>query len=206
MLLESVLIFFVLLGFFSYLRFHNITSRWEKPLTGKPAFSVPDPDWPLTSGFVVVDMNPPAVLSSAPGPGTVGCSSLVPPVLQLLGEKLTCDLWKVKVFSLLLWNTKCGTVCAFDVRVKYMGVFSYLLLLGVASLHTWTLIGDRTVSHVSPNSHCARSETETCLINPPITDRVSIGWFGFMKTLCYNLTLQVMFWSGGDTGVSLLTC
>lgn len=34
-------------------------------------------------------------------------------------------------------------------RVKYMGLFSYLLLLGVASVDTWSLIGDRAVSHVS---------------------------------------------------------
>lgn len=30
-----------------------------------------------------------------------------------------------------------------------MGLFSYLLLLVVASLHTWKLIGDKTISHVS---------------------------------------------------------
>lgn len=30
-----------------------------------------------------------------------------------------------------------------------MGVFSYLLLLVMASVHTWNLIGDQTVSHVS---------------------------------------------------------
>lgn len=40
-------------------------------------------------------------------------------------------------------------VCVCDIRVKYTGVFSYLLLLALASVHTWTLIGDRGVSHVS---------------------------------------------------------
>uniref|UniRef100_A0A7N6BV63 Protein O-mannosyl-transferase 1 n=1 Tax=Anabas testudineus TaxID=64144 RepID=A0A7N6BV63_ANATE len=36
--------------------------------------------------------------------------------------------------------------CAAAIGVKYMGVFSHLLLLGVASLHTWTMIGDRTLN------------------------------------------------------------
>uniref|UniRef100_A0A3B4XGL8 Protein O-mannosyltransferase 1 n=1 Tax=Seriola lalandi dorsalis TaxID=1841481 RepID=A0A3B4XGL8_SERLL len=84
MLLESVLIFFVLLAFFSYLRFHN----------------APNSSWSRYS-----------------------------------------------------WLLVCGASCAAAVGIKYMGVFSYLLLLGVASLHTWNLIGDRTVSHVSPGSN-----------------------------------------------------
>ncbi|KAG7218332.1 hypothetical protein INR49_020472 [Caranx melampygus] len=74
MLLESVLIFFVLLAFFSYLRFHNAPNSWTR-------------------------------------------------------------------YSWLLLS---GAASAAAVGVKYMGVFSYLLLLGVASLHTWNLIGDRT--------------------------------------------------------------
>uniref|UniRef100_A0A671U1H6 Protein O-mannosyl-transferase 1 n=1 Tax=Sparus aurata TaxID=8175 RepID=A0A671U1H6_SPAAU len=78
MLLESVLIFFVLLAFFSYLRFHNTPS--------------------------------------------------------------SCFRYG--------WLILSGASCAAAVGVKYMGVFSYLLLLGVASLHTWNLIGDRGVSHI----------------------------------------------------------
>uniref|UniRef100_A0A3Q2ZUR2 Protein O-mannosyl-transferase 1 n=1 Tax=Kryptolebias marmoratus TaxID=37003 RepID=A0A3Q2ZUR2_KRYMA len=79
MLLESVLIFFTLLAFFSYLRFHNAPASWSRY------------GWLLLSG--------------------VSCAAAV---------------------------------------VKYMGVFSYLLLVGVASVHTWNLIGDRAVSHVVP--------------------------------------------------------
>lgn len=30
-----------------------------------------------------------------------------------------------------------------------MGMFTYFLLLGLAAVHTWQLIGDRTLSHVS---------------------------------------------------------
>ncbi|KAI2664416.1 Protein O-mannosyl-transferase 1 [Labeo rohita] len=32
-------------------------------------------------------------------------------------------------------------------KVKYMGMFTYFLLLGLAAVHTWQLIGDRTLSH-----------------------------------------------------------
>ncbi|XP_031697719.1 protein O-mannosyl-transferase 1-like isoform X2 [Anarrhichthys ocellatus] len=83
MLLESLLIFFVLLAVFSYLRFHNDSHSWFR----------------------------------------------------------------------YCWLLLSGASCAAAVGVKYMGVFSYLMLVGVASLHTWNLIGDRTVSHVSPDSH-----------------------------------------------------
>ena len=48
-------------------------------------------------------------------------------------------------------------------RVKYMGLFSYLLLLGVASRHTWNLIGDRSVSHVSPSERAQRETGSSCL-------------------------------------------
>ncbi|XP_047238012.1 protein O-mannosyl-transferase 1 isoform X3 [Girardinichthys multiradiatus] len=78
MLLESLLIFFVLLAFFSYLRFHNAHSR----------------SWSRYS-----------------------------------------------------WLLLSGVSCAAAVGVKYMGLFSYLLLLGVASVHSWNLIGDQAVSH-----------------------------------------------------------
>ncbi|XP_054629730.1 protein O-mannosyl-transferase 1 isoform X2 [Dunckerocampus dactyliophorus] len=44
------------------------------------------------------------------------------------------------------WLLLSGTSCSAAIGVKYMGVFSYLLLVGVASLHTWKLIGDMTVS------------------------------------------------------------
>ncbi|KAF1389837.1 hypothetical protein PFLUV_G00077700 [Perca fluviatilis] len=88
MLLESVLIFFVLLAFFSYLKFHN---------------AAPD-------------------------------------------------------------------------RVKYMGVFSYLLLLGVASLHTWNLIGDRTVSHCVCRA--------VCLLVVPLL--LYVFWFYVHLTLLHR--------------------
>ncbi|ROL40956.1 Protein O-mannosyl-transferase 1 [Anabarilius grahami] len=78
MLLESVLIFFLLLAVLSYLRFHkarNSSFRW-------------------------------------------------------------------------FWLVICGVSCAYGIGVKYMGMFTYFLLLGLAAVHTWQLIGDRTLSHV----------------------------------------------------------
>ncbi|XP_067087203.1 protein O-mannosyl-transferase 1 isoform X1 [Osmerus mordax] len=78
MLLESVLTFFLLLAFFSYLRFHN--THQSSPTS-------------------------------------------------------------------LAWLMLAGGSCAGAVGVKYMGLFSYLLLLGVASVHTWKLIGERALSH-----------------------------------------------------------
>uniref|UniRef100_A0A672GPI6 Protein O-mannosyl-transferase 1 n=1 Tax=Salarias fasciatus TaxID=181472 RepID=A0A672GPI6_SALFA len=99
MLLESVLIFFVLLAFFSYLRFHN----------------GPHSSW-----------------------------------------------------SRYAWLLLSGVSCGAAVGVKYMGLFSYLLLVGVASLHTWSLIGNRTVSHVS-------SERGVCLLVVPVL--LYVFWF-----------------------------
>ncbi|KAJ8285586.1 hypothetical protein GJAV_G00028510 [Gymnothorax javanicus] len=81
MLLESVLIFFLLLAIMSYLRFHNAQSL----------------------------------------------SSL--------------HKWA--------WLVLSGTSCACAVGVKYMGLFTYILLLGLAAYHTWQLIGDRTQSTVT---------------------------------------------------------
>ncbi|XP_042580590.1 protein O-mannosyl-transferase 1-like [Cyprinus carpio] len=77
MLLESVLIFFLLLAVLSYLRFHkahNSSFRW-------------------------------------------------------------------------FWLVTSGVSCACGIGVKYMGMFTYFLLLGLAAVHTWHVIGDRTLSH-----------------------------------------------------------
>uniref|UniRef100_A0A8C6WMY2 Protein O-mannosyl-transferase 1 n=1 Tax=Neogobius melanostomus TaxID=47308 RepID=A0A8C6WMY2_9GOBI len=97
MLLESVLIFFMLLSFFCYLRFHN-----------------------------------------------------------------TChSSW----FS-YCWLLFSGASIAVAIGVKYMGLLSYLLLLGVACVHTWSLIGDRTLSHVS---------SVLCLVVVPVL--LYVFWF-----------------------------
>uniref|UniRef100_A0A8C4Z3D6 dolichyl-phosphate-mannose--protein mannosyltransferase n=1 Tax=Gadus morhua TaxID=8049 RepID=A0A8C4Z3D6_GADMO len=45
--------------------------------------------------------------------------------------------------SRYLWLIVAASSCAGAVGVKYVGVFTYLLLLGIASVHTWQLIGQR---------------------------------------------------------------
>ncbi|KAK7901571.1 hypothetical protein WMY93_018340 [Mugilogobius chulae] len=104
MLLESVLIFFMLLSFFCYLRFHNTCHRsW---------FSY---SWLLLSG---------ASIAAAVG-------------------------------------------------VKYMGLLSYLLLLGVACVHTWKLIGDCSFSHLSVCVHVVCRVV--CLVVVPVL--LYVLWF-----------------------------
>ncbi|GCB64875.1 hypothetical protein scyTo_0009885 [Scyliorhinus torazame] len=80
MLLESVLIFFVLLAVLSYLKFYNMQ---------RCSFSV---SW-----------------------------------------------W--------FWLFLTGTACALAIGVKYMGLFTYLLLLAIAGGHTWQIIGDTSLSN-----------------------------------------------------------
>lgn len=104
MLLESVLIFFMLLAFFSYLRFHNA------PLSSWSRYT-----WLLLSGF------------------------------------------------------SCGAA----VGVKYMGLFSYLLLVGVASMHTWNLIGNQAVSHLYVCVECVWRFV--CLLVLPVS--LYVLWF-----------------------------
>ncbi|XP_026862099.2 protein O-mannosyl-transferase 1 [Electrophorus electricus] len=45
------------------------------------------------------------------------------------------------------WLILSGSSCAFAVGVKYMGLFTYLLLLSLAAVHAWHLIGDKTLSN-----------------------------------------------------------
>lgn len=104
MLLESVLIFFMLLSFFCYLRFHN-----------------------------------------------------------------TCNSSWLSYCWLLL----SGASIAAAIGVKYMGLLSYLLLLGVACVHTWRLIGDRTLSHLSVCMHAVCRVL--CLVAAPAL--LYVFWF-----------------------------
>ncbi|XP_053509899.1 protein O-mannosyl-transferase 1 isoform X3 [Ictalurus furcatus] len=46
-----------------------------------------------------------------------------------------------------LWLVVSGASCTFAVGVKYMGLFTYLLLLSLAVVHTWRVIGDKTLSN-----------------------------------------------------------
>ncbi|XP_053138518.1 protein O-mannosyl-transferase 1 isoform X2 [Hemicordylus capensis] len=87
MLLESVLIFFILLAVLSYFKFYNL--QRQSPFSVRRWF------WLLLAGF--------------------SCS------------------------------------CA--VGVKYMGLFTHILLLAIAGVHSWQLIGDQTLPHVSLLCH-----------------------------------------------------
>lgn len=115
MLLESILIFFMLLAFFCYLRFHNTCHR----------------SW----------------------------------------------------FS-YCWLLLSGASVAAAVGVKYMGLLSYLLLLAVACLHTWNLIGDQTVSHVGVCVHCLCRVV--CLLVVPV----------FLYMLWFYIHLSLLHHSG----------
>ncbi|XP_037014427.2 protein O-mannosyl-transferase 1 isoform X2 [Artibeus jamaicensis] len=53
-----------------------------------------------------------------------------------------------------LWLMLTGVACSCAVGIKYMGVFTYLLVLGVAAVHTWHLIGDQDLSNVSSDGRC----------------------------------------------------
>ncbi|XP_040180327.1 protein O-mannosyl-transferase 1 [Rana temporaria] len=46
------------------------------------------------------------------------------------------------------WLVLTGVSCSFAVGVKYMGLFTYLLILGIAVVHSWQLIGDRKLSNM----------------------------------------------------------
>ncbi|KAM9083561.1 protein O-mannosyl-transferase 1 isoform 2-T6 [Megaptera novaeangliae] len=51
------------------------------------------------------------------------------------------------------WLMLTGVACSCAVGTKYVGVFTYLLVLGVAAAHAWHLIGDQTLSNVHVLCH-----------------------------------------------------
>ena len=52
-----------------------------------------------------------------------------------------------------LWLLLTGVSCSCAVGIKYMGIFTYLLVLGIAAVHAWNLIGDQTLSNMRVLSH-----------------------------------------------------
>ncbi|KAJ7308001.1 hypothetical protein JRQ81_008501 [Phrynocephalus forsythii] len=87
MLLESVLIFFILLAVLSYLKFHN--TQKQSPFSTR---------W-----------------------------------------------W--------FWILLTGVSCSCAIGVKYTGLFTYFLILAMAGVRSWQLIGDQTLSNVSLLCH-----------------------------------------------------
>uniref|UniRef100_A0AC11ED22 Protein O-mannosyltransferase 1 n=1 Tax=Ovis aries TaxID=9940 RepID=A0AC11ED22_SHEEP len=51
------------------------------------------------------------------------------------------------------WLVLTGVACSCAVGIKYVGVFTYLLVLGVAAVHAWHVIGDQTLSNVRVLCH-----------------------------------------------------
>uniref|UniRef100_A0A8V1AFI5 Protein O-mannosyl-transferase 1 n=1 Tax=Gallus gallus TaxID=9031 RepID=A0A8V1AFI5_CHICK len=45
------------------------------------------------------------------------------------------------------WLLLTGVACSCAVGVKYMGLFTYMLLLAIAGLHFWHMLGDRNLSN-----------------------------------------------------------
>ncbi|XP_028612820.1 protein O-mannosyl-transferase 1 isoform X2 [Grammomys surdaster] len=52
-----------------------------------------------------------------------------------------------------LWLMLTGVSCSCAVGIKYMGIFTYLLVLSIAAVHAWNLIGDQTLSNMRVLSH-----------------------------------------------------
>ncbi|XP_005372474.2 protein O-mannosyl-transferase 1-like, partial [Microtus ochrogaster] len=46
-----------------------------------------------------------------------------------------------------------GVSCSCSVGIKYMGIFTYLLVLSIAAVHAWNLIGDQTLSNICVFGH-----------------------------------------------------
>uniref|UniRef100_A0AAY4AEE3 Protein O-mannosyl-transferase 1 n=1 Tax=Denticeps clupeoides TaxID=299321 RepID=A0AAY4AEE3_9TELE len=77
------------------------------------------------------------------------------------------------------WLVLSGFACGSAVGVKYMGLFTYLLLLGLASVHMWQLIGDRNLSTV-------RSGAGRLLALVLIPVLLYLGFFYVHLTLLYR--------------------
>ncbi|CAO2597971.1 Protein O-mannosyl-transferase 1 [Lemmus lemmus] len=52
-----------------------------------------------------------------------------------------------------LWLMLTGVSCSCSVGIKYMGMFTYLLVLSIAAVHAWNLIGDQTLSNICVFGH-----------------------------------------------------
>ncbi|XP_038637634.1 protein O-mannosyl-transferase 1 isoform X2 [Scyliorhinus canicula] len=80
------------------------------------------------------------------------------------------------------WLFLTGTACALAIGVKYMGLFTYLLLLAIAGVHTWQIIGDTTLSNVTVLYHVL-ARVCALLVLPVI---LYLGFFYIHLTLLYR--------------------
>ncbi|XP_013909465.1 PREDICTED: LOW QUALITY PROTEIN: protein O-mannosyl-transferase 1-like [Thamnophis sirtalis] len=118
MLLESILIFFILLAVLSYLKFHN--SHKQSPFSAR---------W-----------------------------------------------W--------IWLLLTGVSCSCAVGVKYMGLFTYLLILSLAGIHSWQLVGDRSLSNLGNETSAKKTNhyrEHQGLHSPTMSSKYS---FPLLSLLC----------------------
>ncbi|KYO23319.1 protein O-mannosyl-transferase 1 [Alligator mississippiensis] len=76
-------------------------------------------------------------------------------LLAVLSYLKFCNSQKRSPFSATwwFWLLLTGVACSCAVGVKYMGLFTYVLLLVIAGVHFWHLIGDQALSNVSVLCH-----------------------------------------------------
>uniref|UniRef100_A0A669QPV9 dolichyl-phosphate-mannose--protein mannosyltransferase n=2 Tax=Phasianus colchicus TaxID=9054 RepID=A0A669QPV9_PHACC len=80
------------------------------------------------------------------------------------------------------WLLLSGVACSCAVGVKYMGLFTYMLLLVIAGLHFWHMLGDQNLSNVSLVCHFL-ARGLTLLIIPVAT---YLSFFYVHLTLLYR--------------------
>ncbi|XP_006892500.1 PREDICTED: protein O-mannosyl-transferase 1 isoform X2 [Elephantulus edwardii] len=76
-------------------------------------------------------------------------------LLSVLSYLKFSNLQKHSPFSLSwwFWLMLTGIACSCTIGIKYMGIFTYLLVLSIAAVHAWHLIGDQTLSNVCVLGH-----------------------------------------------------
>nr|XP_033816611.1 protein PRRC2B-like isoform X5 [Geotrypetes seraphini] len=80
------------------------------------------------------------------------------------------------------WLLLTGLSCACAVGVKYMGLFTYLLLLAIAGVHTWHLIGNKALSNMAVLCHVI-ARVLALLVTPVL---IYLGFFYIHLTLLYR--------------------
>lgn len=129
-------------------------------------------------------------------------------LLAVLSYLKFYNIQKNSSFSVKWWSWLflTGTACAFAIGVKYMGLFTYLLLLAIAGVHTWKLIGDTTLSNVTVFYHIV-ARVCALLVLPII---LYLGCFYIHLTLLYrsgphDQIMTSMFQASLEGGLARIT-
>ncbi|ERE71240.1 protein O-mannosyl-transferase 1-like protein [Cricetulus griseus] len=83
-----------------------------------------------------------------------------------------------------LWLMLTGVSCSCAIGIKYMGIFTYLLVLSIAAVHAWNLIGDQTLSHMRVFGHLIARAVALLII--PV----------FLYLLFFYIHLMLLYRSG----------